>query len=64
MKKVILIGNGGHSKVISDIIKLSEDCKLCGYLDQKYEHKDISNGLIYDNIDNSTNYVKDYNFFI
>ncbi|GGG95833.1 acetyltransferase [Staphylococcus pragensis] len=64
MKKVILIGNGGHSKVIADIIKLSDDCKLCGYLDQKFEHKEVSNGLIYDSISNFKKYVKEYHFFI
>ncbi|MCI2774241.1 acetyltransferase [Staphylococcus petrasii] len=64
MKKVILVGNGGHSKVIADIIKLSEDYELCGYLDQKYEKKEVSNNLIFDNIDNFKNYTNNYYFFI
>lgn len=64
MKNIILVGNGGHSKVITDIIKLSNEYNLCGYLDQKYEKKEISNGLIFDNIDNFKNYVEDYYFFI
>lgn len=33
MKKLILIGNGGHSKVIKDIVNFSHEYQLKGYLD-------------------------------
>lgn len=34
MKKVIVIGAGGHGRVVADIIKKSGD-KVCGFLDDK-----------------------------
>lgn len=41
MKKIIIIGAGGHAKVIADIIAkrkniLNEDIEIIGYLDDKY----------------------------
>ena len=64
MQKVILVGSGGHSKVIADIIGLSDNYKLCGYLDQKYDKREVANGLIFDDIDNFKQYIEDYYFFI
>ena len=36
MKRIILIGNGGHSKVIKDIIDESSDYTVVGFLDNKF----------------------------
>lgn len=36
MKYIILIGNGGHSKVIKDIIDASPNYVIAGYLDNKF----------------------------
>ncbi|ETI67562.1 acetyltransferase [Neobacillus vireti] len=35
---IAVIGSGGHSKVISDMILSNKDYHLIGYLDEKYEH--------------------------
>ena len=43
-KNVIIIGAGGHSRVIADIIKLSDD-KIVGFLD---DNLDILGKIIYD----------------
>src|SRR5699024_10356291 len=63
MKKIMLIGMGGHSKVVKDIIDFSEEFKVIGYLDEKFNKKEISEGIIYDSIKSFKNY-KDYYFNI
>lgn len=35
--RVVLIGNGGHSKVISDMVLSNKENEIVGYLDDKYE---------------------------
>ncbi len=42
---VVVIGHGGHSKVISDVIHASEGNKVIGYLDSKYEEVVMINNL-------------------
>ena len=44
--KVVIIGHGGHSKVVTDIIKLTKDLHIIGYLDNKYEKIQVMNQLI------------------
>ncbi|MBT2642194.1 acetyltransferase [Bacillus sp. ISL-41] len=44
--KVVLIGHGGHSKVISDIIRPIPELQIIGYLDNKYEVKQVINNVI------------------
>ncbi len=39
-KEVIIIGAGGHGKVIADIIEKSGD-KVCGFLDDGAQHKEL-----------------------
>lgn len=51
MKKIIIIGSGGHAKVVADIIltrekDLNEDLKIIGFLDDNFKN------LKYDNIFN------------
>ena len=51
MKKIIIIGSGGHAKVVADIIltrekELNEDLKIIGFLDDNFKN------LKYDNIFN------------
>jgi acetyltransferase EpsM len=43
---VVVIGHGGHSKVISDIIQATKGLQIIGYLDNKYEEIQIINSLI------------------
>ncbi|MDR7079118.1 acetyltransferase EpsM [Neobacillus niacini] len=45
--KVVIIGHGGHSKVVSDNIRASKDLLIIGYLDNKYENIQIIDHLIY-----------------
>lgn len=41
--KIVIIGQGGHSKVIHDIITLSNEHEVIGYLDDKYKNFSITN---------------------
>lgn len=34
---IFVIGHGGHSKVVSDIIRTNKDYQIIGYLDNKYQ---------------------------
>lgn len=64
MKEIILIGNGGHSKVIKDIIVAQNEYKLVGYLDNKFNGYTEEKGLFYDIIDNFEQYIHKYYFCI
>lgn len=66
-KKVIIIGAGGHAKVIADIIKASGD-EIIGFLD---DNKKIKNKIIFDDkkvlgllTENEINQYKDMYFII
>lgn len=37
MSKIVIVGQGGHSKVIRDIISANKSMEIFGYLDDKYE---------------------------
>ncbi|MEH7493776.1 acetyltransferase [Neobacillus niacini] len=45
--KVVVIGHGGHSKVVSDIIRATNDLYIIGYLDNNYERIQVINNLIF-----------------
>lgn len=45
--KVVVIGHGGHSKVVSDIIRATKGLQIFGYLDSKYERIQVINNLMY-----------------
>jgi acetyltransferase EpsM len=44
--KVVVIGHGGHSKVVSDIIRATNGLQIFGYLDNKYQSIQVSSNLI------------------
>lgn len=45
--KIVIIGQGGHSKVIRDIISSSDEHQIVGYLDDKFNEFTINdNGFI------------------
>jgi acetyltransferase EpsM len=44
--KVVVIGHGGHSKVVSDIIRATKDLQIIGYLDNKYEKIQVMDNII------------------
>lgn len=62
MKSIILIGNGGHSKVIKDIIDESSDYTVVGFLDNKFYSYEESGNCFYDNLCNIQLYSEDYYF--
>lgn len=64
MKQLILIGNGGHAKVIKDIVELSKDYRLAGYLDSAIDQYSEEKGMIYDSLDHIHKYKKSYFFCI
>ncbi len=47
MKRVYLIGQGGHSKVIKDIIEAQNVYKIAGYLDDKFSSLKEEHGSIF-----------------
>lgn len=49
MKKIILFGAGGHSKVIQDIVSKLEDIELYAILDDSFKHTKEVNGVTYGN---------------
>lgn len=46
LEKVILIGNGGHAKVIEDIIKANKNLKIYAQLDDKYSDCFVEKDII------------------
>lgn len=64
MKPILLIGNGGHAKVIKDIIKQSEHYTFAGYLDDNINEFHVENNIIYDRLENINNYANEYHFII
>lgn len=45
--KFLVIGHGGHSKVVSDIVLANMDNQIIGYLDDKYDKARMINDLFY-----------------
>lgn len=64
MKKIILLGNGGHSKVIQAMIHRTNGYILAGILDESIEKYYEDNYVFYDNTNNLTSYKNDYLFVI
>ncbi|WP_105993034.1 acetyltransferase [Staphylococcus simulans] len=64
MKDLLIIGNGGHAKVIKDIINANGIYKVSGYLDDNIEKYFVKNDMIYDNLKNIKLYQENYHFII
>lgn len=64
MTNVVLIGAGGHSKVIQDIVNARDDLTLHAILDQSIEQKEIVDGVIYAHTDTIESFVDDCKFCI
>lgn len=60
MKKIVLIGNGGHSKVIQAMIHRTNGYLLRGILDDAIENYHEKNNIFYDNIENLSKYKSEY----
>lgn len=59
--KIVVIGQGGHSKVIKDIILSYEENKVIGYLDDKYEDFHYENDLFLGPISSAQNIIREIN---
>ncbi|MCR6096271.1 acetyltransferase [Salipaludibacillus agaradhaerens] len=44
---LIIVGYGGHSKVLTDIAQRSKNVRVIGYLDDKFDGMTIDNGVFY-----------------
>jgi len=44
---IVIIGNGGHSKVVKDIITSNQNLHIVGYLDDKFEKNVIEDEMFY-----------------
>lgn len=44
---IVIIGNGGHSKVVKDILLLNKNIQIFGYLDDKFEEYLIEDEMFY-----------------
>ncbi|MBM7599921.1 acetyltransferase EpsM [Virgibacillus halotolerans] len=64
MTNVVLIGAGGHSKVIQDIVNAHDDLTLHAILDQSIEQKEFVEGVIYAHTDMIESLVDDCKFCI
>ncbi|QHW35964.1 acetyltransferase [Staphylococcus ursi] len=64
MKKLILIGNGGHAKVVRDIADMSNEYEVVGYLDDAIHQYVEKEGVFYDNLGQIENYRSDFYFCI
>lgn len=64
MKKIVLLGNGGHSKVIQAMIHRTNGYVLSGILDESIEKYYEDDNIFYDNTDNLVNYTHNYLFVI
>ncbi|MFC3884789.1 acetyltransferase [Bacillus songklensis] len=45
--KIVIVGKGGHSKVIKDIILSNKEYKIVAYLDDRYEDVTMIDGMYY-----------------
>lgn len=60
MKKIVLLGNGGHSKVIQAMIHRTNGYVLVGILDESIEKYYEDDNIFYDNTDNLASYKNNY----
>ncbi|MCD8914594.1 acetyltransferase [Staphylococcus simulans] len=64
MNKIFIIGNGGHAKVVKDVINASSKYQIAGHLDDAIKEKHMVDGLIYDSLSNIDEYRNDFLFHI
>ncbi|MCW9132433.1 acetyltransferase [Bacillus paramycoides] len=65
--RIVIIGQGGHSKVIQDIILSNNEYEIVGYLDDRYENIAIVDNLYFGPISTAydmINYFHQINFVI
>jgi acetyltransferase EpsM len=55
--KLAIIGQGGHSKVIRDIVFEKKEMEIIGYFDDKYHSDDFQHGLYYGPVRSVINFL-------
>ncbi|MFD9627214.1 acetyltransferase [Peribacillus muralis] len=58
--KIVLIGEGGHSKVIKDMIDSIAGCELIGYLDDKYERTIVKKELFFAPLSTASHLLEEF----
>lgn len=66
MRKVVLVGHGGHAKVVHDVIRSSVEFEVVAFLDDKYECVQLHDGITTGPIMHAMNLIKNWNpsFFV
>lgn len=64
MKPLMIIGNGGHSKVIRDMVKAQKVYEVKGILDDNFSEKFSRDNILHDKLRNIEIYKNDYYFVI
>lgn len=59
--KILIIGHGGHSKVVKDIILSNEGYEIVGYLDDLYTDKTIIDNLYFGAIKDAWEIINNFN---
>ncbi|MGF9965390.1 acetyltransferase [Bacillus rhizoplanae] len=59
--KIVLIGQGGHSKVVQDIILSNKGYEIVGYLDDRYEDVAIIDNIYFGPISTAYEMINDFN---
>ncbi|MFJ8352997.1 acetyltransferase [Bacillus paramycoides] len=59
--KILIIGRGGHSKVVKDIILSNEGYEIVGYLDDLYTGINIIDNLYFGAIEDAQEIIKNFN---
>lgn len=59
--KFVIIGNGGHSKVISDMVLANKENEIIGYLDDKYENIKLLDNHFYGPVLTARNLAECFN---
>lgn len=57
-RKVMIVGQGGHSKVIQDMVKSIPSLQIAGFLDDKYETITFSGGHYYGPVEAAVQFVQ------
>ncbi|RPF58286.1 acetyltransferase [Abyssicoccus albus] len=63
VKSIVMIGNGGHAKVIKDMIQRNSELELVGILDGNIEEYHVREDIFYDHTDQILKYIE-YQFII
>ncbi|WP_409290494.1 acetyltransferase [Peribacillus sp. SCS-37] len=58
--KIIIIGHGGHSRVIQDLVIKMDGCEIAGFLDERYKELKEKEGLYYGPVDSIHILLKEF----